>query len=192
MVNGDNVSFVPTGADDANAARYAAQSQIMKTVGEGFQRCYNAQVAVDGERQVVVATKLTANGSDQGEMLALLDEVEATFKKRPDMVLADAGDSNERDLKELEARGIKGYVASGREGKKGRRLILRSIRRHIAWPRSRPRQPAGRCIKRASGCPRRRTGGSSMCWDCAVSVCVGRGKHKGSGTSRSVLPGAGV
>ena len=40
MVNGDNVSFVPTGADDANAARYAAQSQIMKTIGEGFQRCY--------------------------------------------------------------------------------------------------------------------------------------------------------
>ena len=95
------------------------QSQIMKTSGEGFQQCYNAQVAVDGERQLVVATKLTANGSDQGEMPGLLDEVEATFKKRPDVVLADAGYSNERDLKELEARGIEGYVASGREGKKG-------------------------------------------------------------------------
>ncbi len=67
----------------------------------------------------MVATKLTANGSDQGEMPALLDEVEATFKRRPDTVLADAGYSNEQDLKELEARGIEGYVASGREGKKG-------------------------------------------------------------------------
>ncbi len=94
------------------------ESQIMKTSTEGFQQCYNAQVAVDGERQLVVATELTANGSDQGKMLTLVDEVEATFKKRPDTVLADAGYSNERDLRELEARGIDGYVASGREGKK--------------------------------------------------------------------------
>ncbi len=94
------------------------ESQIMKTSAEGFQQCYNAQVAVDGERQLVVATELTANGSDQGKMLALVDEVEATFKKQPDTVLADAGYSNERDLRELEARGIDGYVASGREGKK--------------------------------------------------------------------------
>ena len=27
------------------------QSQIMKTSSEGFQQCYNAQMAVDGEHQ---------------------------------------------------------------------------------------------------------------------------------------------
>ena len=32
------------------------ESQIMKTSSEGFQQCYNAQMAVDGEHQIIVAT----------------------------------------------------------------------------------------------------------------------------------------
>ena len=51
----------------------------MKTSSEGFQQCYNAQVAVDGKHQLVVATDLTANASDQGGLPALLDDVAETF-----------------------------------------------------------------------------------------------------------------
>ena len=93
-------------------------SAIMKTGAEGFQQCCNAQVAVDGEHQLIVATELTSNASDQGKMMGLLDEVKETFDAQPETVLADAGYCNERDLSELEARGIDGYVAPGREGKK--------------------------------------------------------------------------
>ena len=92
-------------------------SAIMKTSAEGFQQCYNAQVAVDGEHQLIVATELTSNASDQGAMVGLLDAVEETFDAQPETVLADAGYCNERDLSELETRGIDGYVAPGREGK---------------------------------------------------------------------------
>ena len=93
-------------------------SAIMKTGAEGFQQCYNAQVAVDGDHQLIVATELTTNASDQGAMVGLLDEVKDTFDAQPETVLADAGYCNERDLSELEGRGIDGYVAPGREGKK--------------------------------------------------------------------------
>ena len=55
------------------------ESGIMKTSSEGFQQCYNAQVAVDGKHQLVVATDLTANASDQGGLPALLDDVAETF-----------------------------------------------------------------------------------------------------------------
>ena len=41
------------------------ESGIMKTSNDGFQQCYNAQVAVDGAPQLVVATEVTANASDQ-------------------------------------------------------------------------------------------------------------------------------
>ena len=91
-------------------------SSIMKTSAEGFQQCYNAQVAVDGDHQLIVATELTANASDQGAMMGLLDEVREKFGVQPEKVLADAGYCNERDLSELEARGIDGYMATGREG----------------------------------------------------------------------------
>ena len=93
------------------------ESQIMKTSTEGFQQCYNAQVAVDGEQQIIVATEVTAQASDQGQMMELLEEVEETFQERPKQVLADAGYCNEADLQALEERGVDGYVALGREGK---------------------------------------------------------------------------
>ena len=96
------------------------ESGIMKTSSEGFQQCYNAQVAVDGEHQLVVATEVTANASDQGGLPALLNEVAETVCAQPETVLADAGYSNERDLADLETRGIDGYVSLGREGKKAR------------------------------------------------------------------------
>ncbi len=92
-------------------------SGIMKTSNEGFQQCYNAQVAVDSDHQLVVATDVTANASDQGGLPALLDAVSETFDAQPETVLADAGYCNERDLVDLETRGVNGYVAPGREGK---------------------------------------------------------------------------
>ena len=94
------------------------ESRIMKTSTEGFQQCYNAQVAVDGEQQIIVATQVSAQASDQGQMMGLLEEVEETFKETPRQVLADAGYCNEADLQALEARGVDGYVALGREGKR--------------------------------------------------------------------------
>ena len=94
------------------------ESRIMKTSTEGFQQCYNAQVAVDGEQQIIVATQVTAKASDQGQMMGLLEEVEESFEETPKQVLADAGYCNEADLQELEARGVDAYVALGREGKR--------------------------------------------------------------------------
>ena len=70
----------------------------MKTSSEGFQQCFNAQFAVEGEHQLVVATEVTANASDPGGLPLLLDEVVETFDEQPETVLADAGYRNERDL----------------------------------------------------------------------------------------------
>ena len=93
------------------------ESGVMKTSNDGFQQCYNAQAAVDAEHQLVVVTEVTASASDQGGLPVLLDAVQETFDAQPETVLADAGYCNERDLTDLEKRGIDGYVAPGREGK---------------------------------------------------------------------------
>ena len=93
------------------------ESQIMKTSSEGFQQCYNAQMAVDGEHQIIVATEVGPQASDQGQLVGLLDGINETFGVEPAVVLADAGYCNEPDLLELENRGIDAHVALGREGK---------------------------------------------------------------------------
>ncbi len=98
------------------------QSRIMKTSQDGFQQCYNAQVAVEGENQLIVAVEVSCNASDQGRLVPLVEEVEANHGERPETVLADAGYCNEADLEALEDRGVDGYVALGREG--GRRVAV--------------------------------------------------------------------
>ena len=108
------------------------ESRIMKTSTEGFQQCYNAQVAVEGENQLIVATEVSWNANDQGRMVPLVDEVEATHGERPETVLADAGYCNEDDLQALEARGVDGYVALGREG---RRAVAVDAAKHPAKAR---------------------------------------------------------
>ena len=93
------------------------ESRIMKTSSEGFQQCYNAQTAVDGDCQLVVATAVTDNASDQGQLIPMVDAAAETCGETPGQVLADAGYGNEQDLRELEKRDIDGYVALAREGK---------------------------------------------------------------------------
>ena len=66
------------------------ESSIMKTA-EGFQQCYNGQLAVDRDFQLIVENKLTANSSDNGELLDVLSGVEGHLGERAEAVLADAG-----------------------------------------------------------------------------------------------------
>ena len=121
------------------------ESGIMKTGNEGFQQCYNAQAAVDAEHQLVVATDVTANASDQGGLPVLLDAVQERFDAQPETVLADAGYCNERDLTELETRGVDGYVATGREDKK---VAARNLKKHPATGRmvEKLSTPEGRAV----------------------------------------------
>ena len=88
----------------------------MKTSQDGFQQCYNAQIVVDGDTQLIVTAAVSAQASDQGQLPRLLDAVQAHYDHTPTRLLADAGYRNEGDLQELETRGIDGYVALGREG----------------------------------------------------------------------------
>ena len=43
---------------------------------EGLTQAYNTQIAVDENTQLIVATGLTQCAADNGELLALVEEVE--------------------------------------------------------------------------------------------------------------------
>ena len=47
------------------------ESRIMKTSSEGFQQCYDAQVAVEGENQLIVATEVSSSASDEWDLVCL-------------------------------------------------------------------------------------------------------------------------
>ena len=94
------------------------ESRIMKT-REGFQQCYNAQAAVDAERQVIVAHGLTSSATDRLQLIPLVEQIREQTGQDAREVSADRDYCSEENLEELERRGIRGYVATGK-GQHGR------------------------------------------------------------------------
>jgi len=90
------------------------ESRIMQGK-DGFVQAYNAQAAVDADAQIVVACTLTNNAADQAELGPLLDAIAAGLGRSPEEVSADVGYCSEANLQTLAARGIRGYVATGRQ-----------------------------------------------------------------------------
>jgi transposase len=92
------------------------QSRIMKT-SVGFEQCYNAQLAVDGERHLIVAAAVTQNASDNHQLLPMVQKAQAVTGQTAQEVLADAGYRSEENLQALEQNQIEAYISLGREGK---------------------------------------------------------------------------
>ena len=90
------------------------ESRIMKT-GDGFIQGYNAQAVVDAEHQVIVAQGLSNNAADAQQLTPMLKAIKANTGRQAKELSADAGYCSEDNLKELNRRHIRGYVATGRQ-----------------------------------------------------------------------------
>jgi hypothetical protein len=81
---------------------------------DGFIQGYNAQAAVDGTKQIIVAHGLTQSMSDCPQLVPLVDAVRANLRRKPREISADAGYCSEANLLALATRKIRAYVATGR------------------------------------------------------------------------------
>src|ERR671913_1535959 len=105
----------PPGVPKPGAQRNFTDPESRIMLGhDGFIQAYNAQAAVDGKAQVILAHRLTNNASDQDALLPLLDAAAANAEGKPAEVSADSGFCSEANLADLAGRGIRGYVATGR------------------------------------------------------------------------------
>ena len=105
----------PSDAPDAKAQRNFTdpESRIMKTK-DGYIQGYNAQAAVDGCAQIIVAHGLIQTTSDHGQVVPLVDGIESNLGRKPAEASADNGYLSEANLEALSARGVDGYIATGR------------------------------------------------------------------------------
>lgn len=90
------------------------QSRIMKTP-DGFQQCYNAQAAVDAESQVIVGRAVTQSATDRHQLQPMVEQIQVHTGQDPKELSADSDYCSEDNLIELERRGIRGYVATGKQ-----------------------------------------------------------------------------
>jgi transposase len=68
------------------------ESRIMKDSATGsFEQSYNAQIAVDGTAQIIVAASLTQAANDKQQLVPVLEAVKSNVGRLPEKVTADAG-----------------------------------------------------------------------------------------------------
>ncbi len=91
---------------------------------------FNAQIAVDGEHQIIVAQRLQTSPADARALVPLLKDLRATLHATPKEVSADAGYCDENNLAQLARRRIAAYLAPGR---------ARHSQAHAAGPRKWPK-----------------------------------------------------
>ena len=99
---------------DAQRCFTDPDSRIMLKSGAVIQG-YNAQIAVDGHAQIIVAEAITNQAPDTEHLPIMLDRVIENCGQVPEAFTADAGYFSERNVAECERRGIDAYIAVGRK-----------------------------------------------------------------------------
>ncbi len=155
------------------------ESRIMKTA-DGFQQCYNAQVAVTVGAQFIVAGDVVTAANDKQQLQPMLAQVVANVGA-PDGVIADSGYFSEANVQALEhhdERSIEAHIAVERA-------------RHGAPPTGPPRgriptalSPADRMRRRL-----RTKGGRVIYAQRKITVEPAIGQIKGRGFRRFSLRG---
>jgi len=91
------------------------ESRIMKTSDGAFHQCYNGQVVVDAQHQVIVAAEITQCAADTPSLMPMLDEVVTNCGQEPRQLLADAGYCSEENLAAISERDVDAVIATGRQ-----------------------------------------------------------------------------
>jgi hypothetical protein len=94
--------------------------RVMKMSGGDFRPAYNVQLATDVDSQVIVGVGVTNRGNDQGEGLAMEEQVARRTGQHPGAYLLDGGFVDLGDIEALEGRGVRVY-APPKKGKGGQK-----------------------------------------------------------------------
>src|SRR6266567_6428384 len=89
-------------------SRTDPESRFLRTA-RGWELGYTADLAVSDDH-VIVATRVTQNATDDGSLLAMVEEVERQCRARPEKVTGDSGFFSGQAVREMKQRGIDLYL----------------------------------------------------------------------------------
>ena len=98
------------------------EARVMKMPDGGFRPAYNVQLATDVDSQVIVGVAVTNRGTDQGEGLAMEEQVAQRTGQHPGAYLVDGGFVDLEDIEALEGCGVRVY-APPKKQEGGRKVI---------------------------------------------------------------------
>lgn len=104
---------------DAKAQRNFtdSESRIMPDGAHkgSFVQAYNAQIAVDSQRQIIIAAELTQDCNDKHQLVPMLEQVEKNMGTKPVAASADAGYCSTEQIADKRIEGIDLHVAVKRD-----------------------------------------------------------------------------
>ena len=80
-----------------------------------FVQGYNAQIAVDGKAQVIVAAEVTQQSNDKQQLVPMLEQVKRNVGAQPQAASADNGYWNGKQVGDARVQGIDLHVATGKQ-----------------------------------------------------------------------------
>lgn len=158
------------------------ECEFMKT-GEGVRPAYNAQAAVDGDHQVIVAQDMSRVPNDTGHLSKMVAQVQQACGNAPERVTADGSYYTREGVREVEGMGTEVYLPTREPGQaKVEWVEEEGAYRCLAGHWLRPhRVERGRMVYQwcgCSGCPKRKacgvTGRSKRVYVWLADTPVGR------------------
>jgi transposase len=97
------------------------QATVMKMPDGGYRPAYNVQFSTACQGQVIVGVDVVTEGTDQGQLPPMLDQIEGRFDQRPQEALVDGGFANHEDIEEVQkgGKGCKVYAPVPEPKKEG-------------------------------------------------------------------------
>ena len=95
---------------EARVSTTDPEARVMKMADGGFRPAYNVQLATDVDSQVIVGVAVTNRGTDQGEGLAMAEQVTQRAGRQPGAYLVDGGFVDLEHIGTMERSGVRVYA----------------------------------------------------------------------------------
>ena len=96
--------------DKARVSTTDAEARVMKMGDGGFRPAYNGQFAVDTETQIVVGVEVSNSGSDQGQLVPMLEQLQKRYEVIPAQSLVDGGFAGLQDIQKASELGTEVFA----------------------------------------------------------------------------------
>jgi len=97
-------------SSEARVSTTDPEARVMKMADGGFRPAYNVQIATDVDSRAIVGLDVVNSGSDMGQAVPMLEEIERRTGTRPQEYLVDGGFADLESIDEMAARGVTIYA----------------------------------------------------------------------------------
>src|SRR5216683_107677 len=92
--------------EQARASQSDPQARIMKQSDGGYAPSYNVQLSTEASNRLIVGAGVSQSGSDYGQLIGAVAQVEANLGQKPAQVVVDGGFTSRENILAMAEQGV--------------------------------------------------------------------------------------